>query len=140
MADALQQDALQPAFALAPALANGGVIDYSTSEGIKIYQASVTALVADPLFDCESHGLSHFLGKVAIRSQTNGWNASVFSIPRDLALPLGESYDFLTQYGVVGLSHIRGHALTYVNTPSRAAQDSVQLGTGHHEVRLGCRI
>jgi hypothetical protein len=59
------------AFSLAPALANGGVIDYSTSEGIKIYSAATSSLVEDPLFDCDSEGLSHFLGKVGIRAQTN---------------------------------------------------------------------
>jgi hypothetical protein len=116
------------AFSLAPALANGGVIDYSTSEGIKIYGAATSSLVEDPLFDCDSEGLSHFLGKVGIRAQTNGWNGSIFAVPVDIADPLGDTHDFLTNYGVMSLSHIREHALTYVGTQSRAAQDSMQLG------------
>jgi hypothetical protein len=44
-----------PAFALGPALANNGIIDYSTSEGINIYSAATSStLVEDPLFDCEA--------------------------------------------------------------------------------------
>ncbi len=115
-------------FALAPALANNGVINYSTSEGIKIFSSATTALVDDPLFDCEANGLSHFLGKLSIRSQSNGWNVSVFSIPENLEVPLGAAYDFLSQYGVVSLAHVQDHALTYISTESRAAQDSMQLG------------
>ncbi len=84
------------AFSLAPALANGGVIDYSTSEGIKIYSATTSSLVEDPLFDCDSEGLSHFLGKVGIRAQADGWNGSVFAVPVGIADPLGDTHDFLT--------------------------------------------
>ncbi len=43
-------------FALAPALANNGVINYSTSEGIKIISAAASVLVDDPLFGCEANG------------------------------------------------------------------------------------
>jgi hypothetical protein len=112
------------AFSLAPALANGGVIDCSTSEGTKICGAATSLLVEDPLFDCDSEGVSHFLGKVGIRAQTNGWNGSIFAV----ADPLGDTHDFLTNHGVMRLSHVREHALTCVGTKSRAAQDSMQLG------------
>jgi hypothetical protein len=117
-----------PAFSLGPALANDGIIDYSTSEGIKIYSAATSSLVEDPLFDCEAGGLSHFLGKIGIRAHANGWDRSIFAIPRDLADPLGEAYSFLSQYGIVSLAQTQAHAATYVSTNSRAAQDSIQLG------------
>lgn len=45
-----------------PAPANGGFVDYSTTEGIKLYSAATSLLVDDPLFNCEANGLSHFLG------------------------------------------------------------------------------
>ena len=114
-------------FSLEPALANDGVLDYSTSEGIKIYSAATSSLVEEPLFDCEPCGLSHFLGKVGIRSSVNGWNSSIFSIPMDLTQPLGDAHDFLTQYGIVTLAQAQAHAATYVDTDTRAAQDSIQL-------------
>jgi hypothetical protein len=53
---------------------------------------------------------------------------SIFSIPVDVEEPLGEAHNFLSQYGVVTLTHIQAHALTYADTETRAAQDSVQLG------------
>jgi hypothetical protein len=117
------------AFALAPALANGGVINYSNSEGIKIFNSATASLVDDLLFDCESSGLSHFLGKVNLHSQSNGWGTSIFAIPEMADEPLGNAYDFLSQYyGVVSLAQVQAHARTYVNTETRAAQDSIQLG------------
>ena len=68
------------------------------------------------------------MGKISIRAEANGWNDSIFLVPVDLAQPMGDDYDFLDQYGTVTLRHIRAHAETYVNTPTRAAQDSIQLG------------
>jgi hypothetical protein len=46
----------------------------------------------------------------------------------DPAQPLGDAYNFLAQYGIVTLAETQAHAATYVNTQSRAAQDSIQLG------------
>jgi len=47
-------------FALAPALVNDGIIDYSTAEGAKLYWAAIEPLPGDP-FDCEAHGVKVFL-------------------------------------------------------------------------------
>jgi hypothetical protein len=115
-------------FALGPALANNGVIDCSASEGVKIHTAATSPLVEDPLFDCEANNLSHLLGKIGIRSHANGWGASIFAIPMDPAPSLGDACSFLDQHGAVTLAQVRAHALTYVATNARAAQDSVQLG------------
>jgi len=47
-------------FALAPALVNDGIIDFSTVEGTKLYQAAIEPLPGDP-FNCEAHGVKVFL-------------------------------------------------------------------------------
>ena len=96
---------IPPAFALGPALANGGVIHYLSSEGIKIYQAATSALVDDSLFDFESLGLSHSKGNISIRAEADAWNNSIFTVPVDLAQPMGDDYAFIAQYGL-SLIHI----------------------------------
>jgi hypothetical protein len=53
---------------------------------------------------------------------------SIFAISESADEPLGDAYDFLSQYGVVSLAQVQAHAWTYVNTKTRAAQDSIQLG------------
>ena len=50
-------------FALVPALVNDGIIDYSTAEGTKLYQAAIEPLPGDP-FNCEAHGVKVFLANL----------------------------------------------------------------------------
>jgi hypothetical protein len=117
------------AFSLGPALANDVVIEYSSSEGVKIYSAATGSLVEDPLFDCEAGRLSHFLGKIGIRAQANGWNHSIFAIPtKDLAQPLGEAYSFLSQYSIVSFAQTQKlmprHMCPPIHVPPRTASNS----------------
>ncbi len=50
----------QVQFVLAPVLANDGIMDYTTPEGAKLYQAGIEVLPGNP-FNCEPHGIKVFL-------------------------------------------------------------------------------
>jgi hypothetical protein len=114
-------------FALAPALANNGIIDYSTPAGIKLYLAAIKPLQTD-LFGCEAHNVKTFLSALEDRSLGYGWDA-VLDIPLDPMDPLVNTLSLLTQYGRLTLEQVRAHAATYIALPNRAAQDSMQLYT-----------
>ena len=118
----------QPNFALSPALVNNQAIDYSTSEGIKLYKAATSPLIdEDNRFNVEATTLRAMLNLLRDRSFENGWENSILAIPNDIADPLGESTNLVDNYGEIELDHIREHTLTYYDQQSRAAQDSAQL-------------
>ena len=68
-------------FALAPTLMNTGVIDYSTSEGAKLFHQAVKPL-SEEGFDITLEGLISFLSRIKVRSQCCGWN-NILAIPED---------------------------------------------------------
>jgi hypothetical protein len=116
----------RPVFALTPATAHTGIIDYSRPSGAKIYNAAVAKLQED-LFDVEPNGIIGFLTTLKDRSLSCGWG-DILLIPKRIVEGAEQDLvDFVNQYGEVTLSQIRAHAATYVNTHSRAAQDSYQL-------------
>ncbi len=106
--------AAAPPFALTPALTNNAVIDYTTSEGIKIYKAATYSLYGkeEEAFDCLPDGLHDFLSLLKVRADNNGWNNSILAIPDDIQNPLGDAKDFLTSYGDITMEHLREHAET----------------------------
>ncbi len=118
-----------PPFALAPALTNNAVIDYTTSEGVKIYKAATVSLYSkdEEAFDCLPAGLHDFLNLLKVRAELNGWDNSILAIPDDIANPLGDTKNLLTSYGDISIEHLREHAQTYIDQQTRAAQDSAQL-------------
>ena len=120
--------AVDPPFALSPALATNLQIDYTSTAGIKIWQEATRKFAEEP-FDCNAWGLRDFLQLVRDRSSNSGWHDSILTIPEDVADPLLNLSDFLEHYGEISIEHLRDHAATYVGTPTRAAQDSVQLAT-----------
>ncbi len=115
-----------PRFALTPALAGHDILDYTSAAGAKTFEAAIRHL-NEVHYDCTSKGLRNFLEDTAERAANFGWNISILDIPDDVTNVLGPSKNFLKQYGEISLDHIRKHAKTYVNTQTRAAQDSIQL-------------
>ena len=63
-------------FALSPALAIQGVINYETSEGRKLFSSS-THKLDEELYDCKPDGLYQFLQSLNNRAQEFGWNDDV---------------------------------------------------------------
>ena len=60
-------------FALAPALVNQGVVDYSKKFGAKIYNTG-TAPLSSTMYDLDPECLHSFLSKLRSRASKMGWN------------------------------------------------------------------
>jgi len=112
-------------FALAPALINTGVIDYTTPAGVKAYRAAVQPL-QEELFNCEPQGIKVFLSALEDRAMVSGWDF-VLEIPKDIANIHDNLVNITQHYGEVTLEQIRVHATSYVMNRGRGAQDSMQL-------------
>jgi hypothetical protein len=59
-------------FAFTPAVAVQGVIDYSTTEGQKLY-SSATHKLDEELYDCKRDGLYQFLQSLNNQAQARVW-------------------------------------------------------------------
>ena len=114
-------------FALAPALVNNAIIDYSTSEGAKLYRAAITKLSSEAQFGCDPANLKVFLALLKARMQTSGWT-TILEIPEDAATdPNVKLVNLVDHYGERTLEQIKATVKIYINTKTRVAQDSAQL-------------
>lgn len=116
-------------FSETPGGASNAIIDYNTKEGKAIWKAATETLSLTDKFDCTPEGLRDFLKLVQLRAWEFGWDQSVLDIPIDPTDPLGDTLPFLGNYGSFSMEHLTEVAGTYVNTPSRARQESAQLYT-----------
>ena len=108
-------------FALAPALVNNTIINYSTSEGSKLYKAAFTKLSSEAQYGCDPTNLKVFLALLKARAQTTGWTA-ILKIPADATLdPNANLLNIVDHYGERTLDQIRETVKIYIDTPSRVA-------------------
>ena len=118
------------AFALTPAQAQAGPIRFGTKEGDKIFAKATEAL--PELHDLSASNLRDFLHLVEQRANNFEW-AHIMEIPKEPMEHINEMMEdrefinMLKHYGNVTLDQVRDHAKLYVNTETRAAQDSYQL-------------
>lgn len=116
-------------FALVPAQASQGVLDYSRAEGVKTFQSATRSLYSDSseLFNCDIDGLWDFLQLVEQRSSMMGFQ-SIYEIPhRETPTSTPVALSFLSNYGVLSTQEVQTHATSYIGTQTRAAQDSIML-------------
>jgi hypothetical protein len=107
-------------FALSPALASNNLIDYSTSEGIKLYGKAVAPL--ETLYNGDSASLRLFLSKVQRRADQSGWT-SILQISNQT----GQVFDFIKNYGQVTIDAIRAQADALELANDRKTQNSSQM-------------
>ena len=104
------------AFSLTPATSIGGVIDYATSRGRKLY-AAATAKLEDEPFDCVAEDLYSFLKALKDRAREFGWDDAgigILSIPDDPVNPT-EFKSLIDQHGEIELDTIRAFEESYGN-------------------------
>ena len=116
---------LAPCFALSPAMANAGVfLDLSSSTGAKLFKVG-----AEPLsrsFDFEDPSeLQVFLDLLKTKAKVQGWSR-IFTVPVNVDGVI-TSHSLLQDYGVIPLPFVYLDAVSYVNTPTKVAQDSFML-------------
>ena len=87
-------------FALAPAQAIHGALDYSKTDHAKIYKAGIQQVSETP-FDCEADGLFQFLKEVQDRVDEMGWTTGILSITTGIKDDEEKEEDFINNYGTI---------------------------------------
>ena len=109
-----------PAFALGPGHSHA-VLNFDNpntgSTATKLYNKVISPL--EEKFDGEADNLAVFLASVHDRAHHFSWH-HLITVPIDD----GMTRNLLTHYRQVSIENTRAHAATYVNTPTRDAQDN----------------
>ena len=125
---AVQAPLQNPVFALTPATAVGGIIDYGTAQGRKMY-AAATAKLSEDLYDCNAEDLYAFLKALKERAREYGWetpDVGIMSIPDDPVNPV-DFKSLIDNHGEIEIDRIRTFEESYVQGQSRSAQDAAML-------------
>jgi hypothetical protein len=113
------------AFALTPAAANIGVLDYTRREHTKIYEAAVLPLAGDK-FDGTDGQLPNFLTRLRERAKEFTWLSTVCHV-KVADGPPAVFRNLVDDYGNISLEQVRAHATEYATTETRTRQNSVQM-------------
>ena len=117
-------------FALNPAQAVPGPINFATKEGRSYYKDGVEPLDVDDKFDVQPEGLKRFRELLSNRAAEFNWNGvgGILQVPPDPANPIvGTPIDLIDHYGERTLEQLDQWERTYIGTPSRRAQDTYML-------------
>ena len=115
-------------FSLTPATAHGGILDYATAVGRKLY-SNATAKLEEDQFDCVADDLYSFLKALKDRAREYGWDepgVGILSIPDDPVNPQ-EFKSLIDSHGEIDLQTIQDFERSYLQGQSRSAQDAAQL-------------
>ena len=118
-----------PPFALTPAVAVTGVVDFKTSEGRKLFSTATYKLDEDP-YDCNADGLYQFLKSLSARAEEFGWDeasSGFLRIPIDPTQPLSDTESLIEHYGTIPIERIRQWDMQYLNAEVRPAQDAFMM-------------
>ena len=109
-----------PAFALGPGRSHA-VLNFDDpntgATATKLYNKAISP--REGKFDGEADNLAVFLASVRDHARRFNWQWLI-TVPIDD----GTTRNLLTHYGQVSLENTRAHAMTYVNMPTRDAQDN----------------
>jgi hypothetical protein len=113
-------------FEMIPASVHSGqIINYSSSQGIKLYHAAVAALKT--MNTLESGYVNQANEALMQRASESAWDATgadILNIPDSN----GTRRNVISEYGLLSAQNIRDHASTYHTRQTHQAQNSVQMG------------
>lgn len=112
-------------FALNPADALNGVIDFLSASGAKLYR-SATHKLSDEPFDCSSDRFQTFLDQIDDRCTRYGWINNILHIHTDGHQQGPEVY-LVHNYGQLTIERVREHVITYLFGQTRETQDDSML-------------
>ena len=125
----IEEPAAPASFALVPAQATRGILNYSKPEGIKTFQSVTRSVYYDSSesFNCELEGLWDFLQLIEQRANLAGFDG-ILQIPhREYPTAQPIALPFLANHGKITRYEVQEHAATYVGAQTRDAQDSIML-------------
>jgi hypothetical protein len=109
-------------YAATPALHTQALLNYQSSEDVKIYNKSTTKL-ADELYDLSSANFRPFLLLLKERAGESGWTNN-FMIPVD-----GQAKNLLDDYGAIPMEAVKTQAQTWMTANTRAHQNALQIAS-----------
>ena len=115
-------------FALNPAHAMQGVIDFAKSDNVKLHKKGTSQLSED-CFDCVPKDLHQFLNTLSDRATKDQWYDDVLGIlmiPDHPILPTKYT-NLLTNHGGLDLEDVLRFENSYINSLTREAQDTNML-------------
>jgi hypothetical protein len=113
-------------FALTPAQAVTGIIDFYGREGQRIY-SSATKTLEEERYDCLPDGFYQFIATLKMRASEYAWddpNDGVLMIPTDYRHRATPMTHMLDEYGTLDILKLRGYETTYIAQATRRAQDN----------------
>jgi len=117
-----------PVFAVVPAAAVDGPLDYTTRHGLTVYERNVRPVFDDETrYDVDSSGLQGFLRALARRSRTAQWDLDVPIDIDDDTIENGPYIHLIDHHGEAAIDMVSDWAATFVNTESRDAQNNIQM-------------
>ena len=116
--NAAQQQVLPPgAFSLHPATVSAAAIDYSTTNGAKLYRAATEQLQDDVLYSLDDPDNNLLLENLMTRASSSGWEP-IFIV---------NNLHLLESYGAIMRTDITTHVSTILANENRAKQSDAQL-------------
>jgi hypothetical protein len=118
------------AFALTPASAIPGVIDFTASEGQKLYGSTTYKSADEDPYDCQPDELYQFLTTLHMKAQEFGWNDQICGILQiqENAQDINSPTMYLVDNdGQIPLARIREFEDDYIATPVCPSQDMFML-------------
>ena len=118
---------MPPVFALSPAYAIVGFLDFQKSEHLKIYKSGVRSVADDP-FPCEADRLFQFLAEVEDRAIEMGWMTGILDVvTSDIDEAVEEVENLILNYGTLTLEQVIASEKRYIALEERKAQDTYML-------------
>ena len=120
---------MPPVFALSPAYAVDGFLDFSQSEHHKIYKSGIRSVTpTDNPFTCEPTRLFKFLRRVEDRANEMGWMNGILDIVvSEEGADVEEVENLVWNYGTLTLEQVVESERRYIAEPLRKAQDTYML-------------
>ena len=112
--------AAPPVFALGPGHSHAILDLHNPNAGAtatKLYNKAISLL--EEKFNGEADNLAVFLASIRNQARCFNWHRLI-TVPIDN----GTTRNLLTHYGQVSIENMRSHTTTYINSPTRDAQDN----------------
>ena len=111
--------------ALTPGRASTATLDYTTNEGIKLYNKARKGM--DTTYELSDEGLYDFLHQVSHQANQMNWD-TIINAPVTVG-GVKLTRDLLRQNVMLTLAQVHAHVLTYQGLDGRVAQNSQQMYT-----------